>query len=480
MDAATALLAGLAPDGGLYVPVEIPHLDPELLRKGPMAFPELMFRVIRPFFSSLPEAALRVSVERAASLFDTEAVAPLVHAGGLHVLELFHGPTLAFKDIALTLFGSLLSLAREVSGQREKLIVIVATSGDTGSAALSGLEGLPGVRVVVIYPSEGVSEVQRLQMTTRDSPDSLVLGVKGTFDDAQRIAKKLLVDPAARARFAAAGYSPCSANSINVGRLIPQISYYVHSFRELGAAGLLGPSGLMDVAVPSGNFGNVLAAWYARRMGLPIGNFLVSTNRNRVLADFLQTGSYDRNRAFHITTSPSMDILVSSNVERLLFEATGCDAQRTAVLMSSLASEGRYSLTAAERAAFADFRGYAVDDEAASQEIGRVFSESGYLLDPHTATAAAALRALGTINPTVITATASPFKFAGTVARAIGAEAADGSTESEFATLARVAAKAGLSLPPLLTGLESKVERHKRSLSPADIPSAIDLWLQDS
>ncbi|MEI6873987.1 MAG: threonine synthase [Spirochaetota bacterium] len=469
-----ALLSGLAPDGGLYVPVAYPSLDPTLMIGGDLSYPEIAYRVIRPYFDSLPEAALREAVEAAAARFDDARVAPLVCAGELRILELFHGPTLAFKDLALTLFGSLLSMARELVGMKEELLVIVATSGDTGSAALEGLEGVPGVRVVVLYPAIGVSQVQRLQMTTHDAKNSLVLGVRGNFDDAQRVAKHLLSDPDARRRFALRGVSPGSANSINVGRLIPQVAYYVAAWRGLRDAGGLGWQGAFDAVVPSGNFGNVLAARYAKYMGLPLGDFLVATNKNRVLADFLDSGTYDRNRPFHVTSSPSMDILVSSNLERLVFEATGRDTMRSSALMASLAGSGRYELGQKEREAFRDFRGASSDEAETAAEIRRVFDESGYLLDPHTATAVAALRRSGRAGPAIVTATASPFKFATTVASALGIETG----KDEFLTLERLAEKARLPYPRQLLGLSEKPERHTRILDTVDIPDVIDDWLR--
>jgi threonine synthase len=443
---------------------------------APLGYAELAWRVIRPWFPTLPDAELRLAIERATGLFDDAAVVPLATVGSVSLLELFHGPTLAFKDLALTLFGDLLAMARRAAAMEAELLVIVATSGDTGSAAIAGLEGRPGIRVVVFYPAEGTSRVQRLQMTTRSADNVLVLGLTGNFDDAQRIAKFLLSDTESRTRFARRGFSPCSANSINVGRLVPQIAYYVHACRSLVAAGRLQAGGSFDVIVPSGNFGNVVAARYAKSMGLPIGNFIVATNRNRVLADFLETGTYDRNRPFHITTSPSMDILVSSNLERLLFEATGRDSSRTAALMGNLSGQGRYSLRAEEKAAFADFQGGSADEAEAAEEIRRVFEESGYLLDPHTATAAAVLRRIGSKNPAVVTATASPFKFPATVAEALGGLPISGETD-DFALIRELAHRTGLPFPTQLEGLGERPERHRQVLEPREAPAAIDAWL---
>ncbi|HUX38658.1 MAG TPA: threonine synthase [Rectinemataceae bacterium] len=471
-----ALLEGLAPDGGLYVPLSFPILDPALLRPETRPYVDIAYATIAPWFDELPAAELRAAVARAAATFDDPLVAPLAMAGDQPVLELFHGPTLAFKDLALTLFGDLLAMARKKVGLREELLVIVATSGDTGSAALSGLENREGIKVVAIYPAKGVSEVQRRQMTTRSASNCLVLGIDGNFDDAQRTAKRLLSEAGPRKAILERGFSPCSANSINIGRLAPQVAYYVHAFRELLARGFLDPEGLFDVAVPSGNFGNVLAARYAKQMGAGIGSFLVATNRNRVLADFLDAGVYDRNRAFHVTTSPSMDILVSSNLERVIFEAAGRNSERTAALMADLATRGRYELRAGERVAFADFRGSSADEKECAEEIRHVFDTTGYLLDPHTATASAALRKAGKLRPTLLVATASPFKFAGIVSAAIGLEPRG----DEFEAVEALAERAGLAVPRQLTGLREAVECHRRVVAPERIEAEILAWLSGS
>lgn len=475
-----ALLEGLAPDGGLFVPQEFPSLGQELLGPKVLPYPELAGEILSPFFPAFPRAELRTALEASAGRFSTPEVAPLVHVGDRYFLELFRGPTLAFKDLALTLFGPLLAMARRATGIDEELLVLVATSGDTGKAALAGLEAAEGVRVVVFYPAEGVSAIQRLQMTSHAAENALVLGLEGNFDDAQRGVKTLFSDPAERVYLASRGLRPSSANSINIGRLLPQIVYYVSAYRALRAQGALAEGEAMDVAVPTGNFGDVLAAWYAKRMGLPIERFIVASNRNRVLADFLATGRYDRNRPFHRTTSPSMDILVSSNLERLIFEATGRDTVRTAALMASLARAGAYELSSTERAFLADFIGGSADEDEAAREIRRTFEESGYLLDTHTATAAALLRRLrdreGLSRPTVIAATASPFKFPGAVASALDLVAGP----DELATAEVLAASAKLSLPPQISALRTARERHRRVVGPAEMQAALHAWLEEA
>jgi threonine synthase len=493
-----ALLRGLAPDGGLYVPVDYPRLDPWLLDLSPLSYSEIAYRVLSPYLPSLPGPELHAALAAAAARFESPEVAPLAKAGELRLLELFRGPTLAFKDLALTVFGSLLSMARKAEGLSEGLLVLVATSGDTGKAALAGLEDTEGIRVAVFYPADGVSEIQRLMMTTHAAPNALVIGLRGNFDAAQRGVKAIFVDEASGsheeavlaaavgassvpgASFTRLGWRLSSANSINIGRLLPQVAYYVAAYRAMRALGELRDGEALDVVVPTGNFGDVLAAWIAKRMGLPLGRLVVASNRNRVLADFLSTGRYDRNRPFYTTTSPSMDILVSSNLERLLFEASGRDSSRIASLMALLSERGAYSLSAAERSAISDFLpGSAGEDEAAA-EIKRVFEETGYLMDTHTATAAAVLRGIHdeecSARPTVVVATASPFKFPGAVARALGlAEGRD-----ELDTAERLAARAHLSLPSQIASLRGADERHTRVVSTADMAKTLRSWLESS
>ena len=473
--ASRALLAGLAPDRGLFVPTEYPRLSAAALDPNcPLSYAELALDVLGPYFPEFETSKLGAVLSAAAARFDTADVAPLVEAGGVRYLELFHGPTLAFKDLALTAFGGLLSLAREAAGMRGELLVLTATSGDTGKAALAGLAGVPGVRVAVFYPMRGVSPIQRLMMTTHDAPGAAVIAVEGTFDDAQRGVKELFGSPSARARLAALGLVPSSANSINVGRLLPQVVYYVAAWRELSRNGALNPGQALDVAVPTGNFGDILAARYAKAMGLPLGRLAVASNRNAVVADFFGSGIYDRNRPFHVTDSPSMDILVSSNLERLLFEASGRDAARTADLMRDLSASGRYEVSAAERAAMADFAAGTADDDAAADEIGRVFRQTGYLMDPHTATASAVRRNLverGQLSENaLVVSTASPFKFPAAVARAIGLDAEN---VDEIELAARLAERAGLALPPQVGALRTLPVRHTVVVPPQGMEAAL-------
>jgi threonine synthase len=489
-----ALIEGLAPDGGLYVPVSLPALDPAILGSGGLSYEELSYLVLKPFFPGFNEAGLRTALAAQAERFPASGPAPLAFKGGFAFLELYHGPTLAFKDLALTLMGPLMELAKEKLGINEEIVILVATSGDTGKAALEGLarSGRPagGIRVVVFYPSEGVSPVQKLQMTSHDAPGATVIGIRGNFDDAQRGVKAIFANPAAAAFAAKRGMRFSSANSINIARLLPQIVYYASGWRAMRDAGALGPGGTMDVAVPTGNFGNILAAWYAKRMGLPIDRLICASNKNRVLFDFFGERRYDRNRPFYKTESPSMDILVSSNLERLVFYATGEDPDRTAVLMRELADGGGYTLSETEAAALSDFRAGWADEAQAAAAARRLFEGSGYLIDPHTAVAAAVLDAMrsesGESRPTLVAATASPFKFPASVARAIGLGGAEapsrsGSREAAMRELdlaERLAKSAGLELPAAVLELRTAPEVHKTVVDVSAMETALERALE--
>jgi threonine synthase len=493
----SALLEGIAPDGGLYVPDSLPGLDPDILGLETLSYAELSFRVLKPFFPSFQDEGLKAAFSDQCERFPSSGPAPVVHRNGMAFVELYHGPTLAFKDLALTLMGSLMGLAKAKLGISDEIVILVATSGDTGKAALEGLArpGRPagGTRVVVFYPSEGVSAVQKLQMTSHDAPGAQVLGISGNFDDAQRGVKAIFASRSFADFAAKLGKRLSSANSINIGRLLPQIVYYVSAWRDMRDAGALGHDGIMDVAVPTGNFGNILAAWYAKRMGLPIGRLICASNRNRVLTDFFSQAAYDRNRPFHKTQSPSMDILVSSNLERLVFHATGEDPARTAGLMRELSEKGRYSLSQSEASAIGDFRAGCADEAEAAGAARRLFEGAGYLIDPHTAVAVAVLEKLredsGEHRPTLVAATASPFKFPASVAAAIGLETGVGAlgpasplspraeAMRELDLAERLAATARLELPRAISALREAPEIHTGIVEPAEMPKALEALL---
>ncbi len=487
-----ALLEGIAPDGGLYVPASLPSLDPAALGAGRLSYQELSLLILRRFFPTFDDEELKAALGAQAERFPPSSPAPVVYKNGLAFVELYRGPTFAFKDLALSLMGPLLGLARAKLGIDEEIVILVATSGDTGKAALEGLArpGRPanGIRVLVFYPSEGVSAVQKLQMTSHDAPGAVVIGIKGNFDDAQRGVKAIFASRAAADFAERRKMRLSSANSINIARLLPQIVYYVSAWRDMRDAGALGSDGTMDVAVPTGNFGNILAAWYAKRMGLPIDRLICASNRNRVLVDFFGTKRYDKNRPFFRTESPSMDILISSNLERLIFHATGEDPARTASLMSRLAERGSYELDAAEAESLSDFRAGWSDEAAAGDAARRLFEGSGYLVDPHTAVAVSVLERMrkesGEIRPTLVAATASPFKFPVSVARAIGMGGASakgdlGDALFELEMAERLAEAARLELPPAIRALRYAPVLHDTVVDASEMGAVLERALDE-
>ncbi len=456
VDSLHALLAGLAPDGGLYVPDEPPApLAPAADYRG------TMLALLGRFFDDLPEAVRAAAVEASLARFDDPAdPAPLTPCGDATLLELFHGPTLAFKDVALTLLPHLLRAAAQTAGI-DRAFVLTATSGDTGSAAMSGFAGVPGAGLVAFYPQEGISEIQRRQMVCLPGENVRAVAIRGNFDAAQAAVKAAFGDPALRDLAAARGVALTSANSINIGRLFPQVAYYLDAARRLG--------GPFDVIVPTGNFGNILAAWYARLLGAPIGRLAVASNVNRVVCDFIHTGRYDLHRPFAVTNSPSMDILVSSNLERLLWLLTDGNDVKVRTWQAQLRAEGAFAIDGYPlhdlHAAFA--AGWA-DPGETEAAIADAWDAAHVLLDPHTAIAWKVHRELpATGRPTLIAATASPWKFPRTVLRALtGAAPAD-----DFAAAEALAAHTGLE--PRLLALRDAPVRHDAVIDAADLPALV-------
>ena len=423
--ASQAVLQGLAPDGGLYVPVSIPKLaiGPEQL--SAMNYRDTAYEVMRLFFTDFTEEELRDCIDGAYdSKFETAEPAVLKEAGGSYYLELFHGPTIAFKDMALTILPRLMTTAAKKLGEKKEIVILTATSGDTGKAALSGFADVPGTRIMVFYPKGGVSQIQERQMVTQKGANVGVAGVRGNFDDTQTGVKRIFTDAALREELAEKGFQFSSANSINIGRLIPQVVYYVYAYGQMVKSGAIKAGEPLNFTVPTGNFGNILAAWYAKQMGLPVGRLICASNENKVLFDFFRSGSYDRRRPFVLTSSPSMDILISSNLERLIFHAAGDDAEVTAQLMKSLTEDGIYDITDTMREKLGSFAaGFASEEETAAA-ISETFKETGYCVDPHTAVAVSVCRKYyaksGDTAKCVIVSTASPFKFESAVMSAIG------------------------------------------------------------
>lgn len=481
VSSAQAIIKGIGPDGGLYTPVQLPHLDQNDLSKlRGQPYVRRAYSVLRPFFDDFPEQSLFEAVESAytGDRFDDLQVAPLRYLSKSQaVLELWHGPTSAFKDMALQLLPHLMSRAVGLTGEGRKIVILVATSGDTGKAALEGFRDVAGTEVIVFYPSEGVSSIQKLQMVTQDGSNVHVFGVIGNFDDAQSGVKRLFVDPQFNHELSDAARIFSSANSINWGRLAPQIGYYVSAYCDAVAAGKLKSGDKVNFIVPSGNFGNILAGYYAMRIGLPVNKLICASNANNVLTDFFASGIYDRRRPLHRTSSPSMDILVSSNLERLLFEASGRNHALIRSLMSNLHERGWYRISEAMLSSLREvFWAGWCDEKTVVETIRAVWANHHYVLDPHTAVGKAVyeqyLAATQDDTFGVILSTASPFKFPRTVVTAIaGKEASEGKSDTELLHL--VEHLTGLSAPKSLALVLSQPQRHLRVIEPAEIPEAV-------
>lgn len=476
-----AILRGLAPDGGLYVPAAFPQFTlQEIASLASMPYVQRAHVVLSRFLPDFSAKELKDAIAGAYGTgFDCEAVAPLVRVGTrAHALELWHGPTLAFKDMALQLLPHLLTLSARKNGEEREILILVATSGDTGKAALEGFLDVPGTSCCVFYPKDGVSQAQQLQMVTTGGRNTHVIAVNGNFDDAQSGVKRIFADPAFAAKLDAEGKVLSSANSINFGRLVPQVVYYFSAYADLLASGSIAPGDEVNFCVPTGNFGDILAADYARKAGLPVGRLICASNENNVLTDFIRTGVYDiENRPFYKTNTPSMDILISSNLERLLFDLSGCDGAYIARLMGDLSQKRRYAISAEMLEALQAryWAGYA-EQQAVCEEIARTWREDGYLMDTHTAVASAVLRAYqaqsGDARPGVIVSTASPYKFGASV---LGAIAGSGACEGldDFACCRALCARTGVPEPEQIAKLPSLPVRHKAVCGKADMAQAV-------
>ena len=364
--ASKAILKGLADDGGLFVPESIPKLDVTIEELAKMSYQETAYAVMKLFFTDFTEEELKNCINKAYdSKFDTEEIAPLVEADGAYYLELFHGATIAFKDMALSILPHLLTTAAKKNQVNNEIVILTATSGDTGKAALAGFADVEGTKIVVFYPKDGVSPIQKQQMVTQKGDNTYVVGINGNFDQAQTGVKKMFSDKELAKELDAAGYQFSSANSINIGRFIPQITYYVYAYAKLYANGKIAKDEKINIVVPTGNFGNILSAFYAKNMGLPVAKLICASNENKVLYDFFETGKYDKNREFILTSSPSMDILISSNLERLIYWAAGNDAKKNVEFMNALTQAGVYEITPQmqEKLKDYDYGGYACEEE---------------------------------------------------------------------------------------------------------------------
>ena len=457
VDSAQAVLEGLAPDGGLYMPRQLPCFDwKKCLEGSSMDMAAMILSALLPDIPDMPQLVKKAYTGK----FETEDLTPSVPVGDFHVLELFRGPTSAFKDVALSMLPQLLTAAKKAKGMEQDIMILTATSGDTGKAALEGFHDVEGVRICVFYPYGGVSQVQRAQMVTQEGNNVAVCAVYGNFDDAQTGVKNIFAACADGKLLEGKGIELSSANSINIGRLAPQIMYYFRAYRDLLDAGKIKLGDEVNFSVPTGNFGDILAGYLAKQLGLPVGTLICASNANNVLTDFIRTGTYDRKRPLLKTTSPSMDILVSSNLERLLYLLSG-DTKLVAELMGKLNKEGSYTVPGELLAKIQkEFWAAYCDDARANEIMGRVYADCGYLCDPHTASGWAAaedyVAETGDKRAMVVLSTASPYKFPVAVLTAIGGD----TSGSEFAQMERLSAMTGVPIPKNLASLQGKEEKH--------------------
>ena len=468
VSAAQAIAQGLSQEGGLFVPASFPKVDLDAACK--MEYAQLASHILSGYLEDYdPNFLKQATADTYGAAFGGKA-GQLEHVeGSTYALELWHGPTCAFKDYALQLMPKLLVEAKKNLGRTEQTLILVATSGDTGKAALEGYKNIPGVKILVFYPDSGTSEIQRLQMVTQQGDNVGVYAVKGNFDDAQTGVKRVFADKQLAAELAKKDVRLSSANSINWGRLVPQIVYYFAAYGRLVRNHEIEMGQPVDFCVPTGNFGDILAGYYAKQMGLPVGKLVCASNRNNVLTEFFETGTYNARREFFKTTSPSMDILVSSNLERLLYHITGSDAQ-VAAWMADLAEKGSYTVNATTLETIrADFAAGCASDEEVAQEIKAIYQKVGYLCDPHTAVAFKVAReyqaASQSHNPMVVLSTASPYKFPRDVLTALGAEA----PQSDFAAMDGLKALTNVPVPNSLAALRGQQERFNQVIEPSQI-----------
>lgn len=474
--ASQAILKGLADNGGLFVPVSIPKLDISLEEISKMTYQETAYEVMKLFFTDFTEAELKTCIERAYdSKFDTKEIAPLVKKSDAYYLELFHGATIAFKDMALSILPHLLTTSAKKNNIKNEIVILTATSGDTGKAALAGFADVEGTSIIVFYPKNGVSKIQERQMVTQKGANTKVVGITGNFDDAQSGVKAMFNNKELAKVMDEHGYQFSSANSINIGRLVPQVVYYVYSYTRLLANGDIKAGEKVNFVVPTGNFGNILAAFYAKNMGVPVGKLICASNENKVLYDFFETGVYDRNREFILTSSPSMDILISSNLERLIFRIAGDDAKKTSDMMEALKTTGKYTITDDMKAKLADFTGGWASEEDTAKEIKRVYDETGYVMDTHTAVASSVYHTYkdntNDDTKTIIASTASPYKFGTSVMSAIDKkyEGMD-----DFALIDELCKTSGVKIPNAVEEIRTAPVLHDTVCETEDMQKTVE------
>ncbi len=470
-----AIIKGLANDGGLFVPVEIPSIDMSFGDLKGFTYQELALYIMKKYFVDFSEGELKGCIDRAYDeKFNDALVAPLNKKGNAYFLELYHGPTLAFKDMALSILPHLMKTAGDRIGINEEIVILTATSGDTGKAALEGFADVDGTKIIVFFPVDGVSDIQKKQMTTQEGKNTHVIGIKGNFDDAQRGVKEIFNDREFNNEILKWGYRFSSANSINIGRLVPQIVYYFNSYINMLKNNEIKENEVINICVPTGNFGNILAAYYAKRMGLPVNKLICASNENNVLYDFINTGIYDKRRDFKKTSSPSMDILVSSNLERLLYEFNNHDEEGIKDMMKKLNENGVYEITTDMKERLKDFYGGYSTDKEVNETIKEVFEEYNYLIDTHTAVAYHVYKqyknSTGDETKTIIASTASPFKFTRSVMESITNEYDD---ISDFELIKEMSKIASIKIPVNIKDIEKREELHKDMCDKNDIKDTI-------
>jgi len=473
--ASVAILQGLSGDSGLFVPTRIPALNTDIEKLSRMTYQEVAYTVMSKFLTDFTEEELKSCIDKAYdSKFDTESIAPIVKVNSDYYLELFHGPTIAFKDMALSILPHLLTTSARKNRVTNDIVILTATSGDTGKAAMAGFADVPGTKIIVFYPKNGVSPIQEKQMITQKGKNTYVVGITGNFDDAQSAVKNMFNDWEMKAELQQAGYQFSSANSINIGRLIPQIVYYVYAYASLIKNGEITDGEKINVVVPTGNFGNILAAYYAKSMGLPIQKLICASNENKVLYDFFQTGHYDRNREFILTSSPSMDILISSNLERLIYAVTGCDADQNRTFMEELARSGSYSISEDMKAGLKDFYGGYANEQESAAVIKKTYGDTGYVLDTHTAVAAAVCdkykQETNDTAKTVIVSTASPYKFTRSVMHAIDSQ---NDNLSDFALVDELSRISNIPVPKAIEEIRTAPVLHDAVVEVCQMPAAV-------
>lgn len=472
---AQAILKGIAEDGGLYVPESIPKLSKSFEELGEMSYKEIALYVLGLFFGDFTEEELKFCVDKAYDdKFKFESITPIEYHSGVYFLELFHGRTLAFKDVALSILPYLLKTAAKKCEIDKEIVILTATSGDTGKAALEGFSSVEGTNIIVFYPKDGVSDVQRLQMTTQEGKNTLVVGIAGNFDDAQSGVKAIFTDVNFKELLDEKGYMLSSANSINIGRLIPQVVYYIYSYVTLLKQRRIEKGEEVNIVVPTGNFGNILAAYYSKKMGLPVGKLICASNKNNVLSDFITTGVYDRRREFYVTNSPSMDILISSNLERFLYDISDENPVLTNELMKDLKEKGIYEITENMKEKLSLLYGGYSTEEETLKAIKKIFDADGYVIDTHTAVGYDVYEKYkaetGDERVAIIAATASPFKFPRSICEALDIDTTGG---SDFKLIDEISSKFGLEIPENIEGLDKREVKHTNTCSKNELREVI-------